>query len=147
MRIDDENKTVWCSGELLDWYNSFYDPKIFKDRMIYYVSRVWWGHNFVDAYEKEVTSIDFTTDDKFSLIKAIIDDYEFKLEQPKKYYWRKKKEHLAWFEDKSYLILISGKLSLTDVLAYDVSEHTFTEAKARNLLKNDFDMFERVEVD
>ena len=72
------------------------------------------------------------------------------VEQPKKYYWRKKKEHLASFEktNKIYLNFNNShkKIFLEDIKETIIVNTKFTEQEARELLKNDFDMFERVEV-
>lgn len=149
MRIDDENKVVWCSGELLDWYNSFNGSSVRKDMMVYYISRIGWGYVLTDNDNKKIDAEFYINIDKLLLIKAIIDDYEFKLEQPQKYYWRKKKEYSAWFEvaQDTYLAQDEddGELTL-GWLEGAGWKCKFTEQEARNILKNDFDMFERVEV-
>lgn len=68
--------------------------------------------------------------------------------QPK-YYWRKKKEHFAWFEDVRMGYLSKGKhdghVYCNGLIADSDFFHKFTEAEARDLLKDDFDKFEKVE--
>lgn len=69
--------------------------------------------------------------------------FGYTIEQPQKYYWRKKNEHLAWFEgSREYLSTGLNGEPILDVLLYS---HTFTETEARDLLKDDFDKFEKVE--
>lgn len=143
MRIDDENKVVWCSESEMEWYVSFNTSvgnSTFSDlRRINTLST-----------EKEVLLPNFymTTIDRVKTIRAISDNYEFKLEE-QKYYWRKKKEHLAWFEKQENCYLSKDfigqiKLSnLDDEGAYKYFK--FTEDFARDILKDDFDKFEKVE--
>ena len=77
-----------------------------------------------------------------------------KLEQPQKYHWRKKKEHLAWFESGGYLEKAGDRIYLTKhaffvpcILHGESIEvyREFTKQQARDLLKDDFDKFEKVE--
>lgn len=152
MRIDDENKTVWCNEELLRWYESFDDWHERKDKMVYYIARIGWGYALTDYDDNELSDDVINLSDKNNLIKAIIDDYEFKLEQPKKHYWRKKKEHSAWFEDSEQVLIMSKNNSVLrfgNISSYDnrYFRGEFTKQEARELLKGDFDMFEKVEVD
>lgn len=106
MRIDDENKVVWCSESEMGWYTGF-NLSVGNDTFLN-LRRI----NTFSA-EKEVLLPSYVTiTDRIELIRAISDNYEFKLEQPQKYYWRKKKEHLAWFEE-DYLL---GSHISTDVV-------------------------------
>ena len=158
MRIDDENKVVWCNVVELKWYDSFGDRSPVKlSNRIRRLSDWGWGIGLLDYHGRDVRQYDEYNDDivvfndnnnrlMLNLTKALCDNYEFKLEQPKKYYWRKKKEHLACFENivATYLHENSeGSLHL-DCLMFALKA---TEQEARELLKDDFDMFEKVEVD
>ena len=76
--------------------------------------------------------------------------FGYTIEQPQKYYWCKKKEHLAWFEkiEDSYLIRFKfpGELDYSYTLGEIGSAPIeMTEQQARDLLKDDFDKFEKVE--
>lgn len=145
MRIDDENKVVWCSDELLDWHSR----KVSRATSYYAVA------DAVDTYtgSKEFKCI-FSGSKEFEMyLVAILRGYTFKLEQPQKYYWCKKKEHLAWFEkiEDSYLIRFkfSGELdysyTLGEIGSTPIAPIKMTEQQARDLLKDDFDKFEKVE--
>lgn len=143
MRIDDENKVVWCSSATLIWRNSFYKNK----------NNLVSDLNLISALstEKEVILPFIASSyDRYDIIKAIVNDYEFKLDEPQKYYWRKKKEYLAWFEkiEDSYLIWFrfSGEVDYYYTLGEVGSAPIeMTESEARDLLKDDFDKFEKVE--
>lgn len=141
MRIDDENKAVWCDEDLFDWHSR----KVSRATSYYAVA------DAVDTYtgSKEFKRI-FSGSKEFEIyLVAILRGYAFKLEQPQKYYWRKKKEYSAWFEvaQDTYLAQDEddGELTL-GWLEGAGWKCKFTEQEARNILKNDFDMFERVEV-
>ena len=86
---------------------------------------------------------------KVGLIKTVVDNYEFKLEQPQKYYWRKKKEYLTWFEkqESSYVrYFYQGASVILSTLDYNsLYKMQFTSQDARDILKDDFDKFEKVE--
>lgn len=153
MRIDDENKVVWCSEELLKWYESFRDREnINLENRIRLISIFGWGNNLQNGYgdtvELTVADLQGDANSKLPLIKAICDNYTFKLEE-QKYYWRKKKEHLAWFEDRSYTYLnfdkFNEKVMITNATGLKKITVLFTEQEARDLLKDDFDKFEKVE--
>lgn len=70
-------------------------------------------------------------------------------------YWRKKEEHLAWFEDEIYLRKRPLHLTPIDRSPYFLSSKQlnpknkhlvmFTEEEAKNILKEDFYKFEKVE--
>lgn len=148
MRIDDKNKVVWCSEWLMEWKESFDDKRI--NSILYRIARVGYGYQLEDIYGNTIDYSEWESLTKVGLIKAIVDNYEFKLEQPQKYYWRKKKEHLAWFEkiEESYLIRFkfSGEVDYHYTLGeVDSAPIQMTETEARNILKDDFDKFEKVE--
>ena len=139
MRIDDENKVVWCSESEMEWYVScnYGNPKSLASDM----NRIKCL-----ATEKEpIVLFMMSQTARFLFIKAIANNYEFKLEQPQKYYWRKKKEHLAWFEGEYnvYINIYHSEVFLDAVNSTDKSR--LTETEARDLLKDDFDKFEKVE--
>lgn len=135
MRIDDENKVVWCSEELFDWHSR----KVSRATAYYAVADA--VDTYVGCQEFKDT---FSGSVQFELyLIAILNGYRFKLEQPKKHYWRKKKEYLAWFEgSREYLSTGLNGEPILDILLYS---HTFTEKEAHDLLKDDFDKFEKVE--
>ena len=140
MRIDDENKVVWCSEELLDWHSR----KVSRATSYYAVA------DAVGTYtgSKEFKCIFGGSKEFETYLVAILRGYTFKLEE-QKYYWRKKKEHLAWFEDRSYTYLnfdkFNEKVMLTNATGLKNFTVLFTETEARDLLKDDFDKFEKVE--
>lgn len=71
----------------------------------------------------------------------------------KKYYWRKKEEYLVWFEEDIYLRAKPLHLTPVDKSPYLLAEKSisgkskqsmlFSEEEARNILKDDFEKFER----
>lgn len=147
MRIDDENKVVWCSEGEMEWYVSF--NVSVGNTMIGDMRRI-----ASLSTDKEMVmrfNVDGIT--RLKMINAIAEGYEFKLEQPQKDYWRKKKEHLVWFEkiEGQFLNIdcIDDRLFLStaDREWQEVStiKCVFTSQEARDLLKDDFDKFEKVE--
>lgn len=132
MRIDDENKVVWCSK----WLIERLERANFTDKN---------GLGKVKILSEQTLSghvPESCEDDKWKrLINAVYNNYTFKLEE-QKYYWRKKKEYLASFEDNFYLYV-----SFTDKLRLQSVNYAtqLTETEARDLLKDDFDKFEKVE--
>lgn len=68
-----------------------------------------------------------------------------------KYYWRLKSKHMVSFEDYVGLIYLnkycSGEIELNDKYSSEYSETKFTEQEAKELLGNDFEMFERVDIE
>ena len=140
MRIDDENKVVWCSEELLGWHSR----KVSRATTYYAVA------DAIDTYtgSQEFKRI-FSGSKEFErYLVAILRGYTFKLEE-QKYYWRKKKEHLVWFEDRSYTYLnfdkFNEKVMITNATGLKNFTVLFTETEARDILKDDFDKFEKVE--
>lgn len=74
--------------------------------------------------------------------------FGYEIEQPKEYYWRKKKEYLFWFDDveKSYLNKDKeGQIFINNTLEVGGVKSKFDETEARCILKGDFDKFEKVE--
>lgn len=145
MRIDDENKVVWCSESEISWYNSFV-LNGGRDNSFANLRRI----NALSTEKEVVLPSYMTVTDRVELIRAISNNFEFKLEQPQKYYWRKKKEYLVWFEDFESVLIMSKHskiLRFGDISSYDnrYFEGRFTEQEARDLLKDDFDKFEKVE--
>lgn len=137
MRIDDENKVVYVDKRFKD--------ELFKLKEYNGISKLMVLQNFSGKFGVP-TKMD---DDKWKKIsEAVFNDYKFKLEQPKKYYWCKKKEHMVWFEvaQDTYLAQDEddGELTL-GWLEGAGWKCKFTETEARNLLKDDFDKFEKVE--
>ncbi|MGF2053342.1 hypothetical protein [Vagococcus fluvialis] len=143
MRIDDENKVVWCSDSNDLAYVSGKSSLVIISGLIRYNG----NNGLCDMQEYFYTA---STNEQELISLAILKGYEFKLEQPQKYYWRKKKEHLAWFEEGKYLQKRGDNLYLARS-SYDISKGPvntfkyFTEQQARDLLKDDFDKFEKVE--
>lgn len=149
MRIDDENKIVWCNEEEIAWYKT-YDTwnGDKKGIIVHHLSRMGFGYGLTNAYDGDTGKFWYELDViQNRLIKAVIDDYEFKLEQPQKYYWRKKKEHLAWFEEEIYLtrFKFSDNENFVYILGSKVGSLQMTEPEAFHLLQDDFDKFEKVE--
>lgn len=140
MRIDDENKVVWCSEELLDWHSR----KVSRATSYYAVA------DAVDTYtgSKEFKRI-FSGSKEFEMyLVAILRGYTFKLEQPQKYYWRKKKEHTVAFEENVWLSLntVDERVYLyRNCTENNYNRTYFTVQEARDLLKSDFDKFDKVE--
>lgn len=68
-----------------------------------------------------------------------------------KYYWRLKSKHMVSFEDYVGLIYLnkyySGKIELNNKYSSEYYETKFTETEAKELLGDDFEMFERVDIE
>ena len=139
MRIDDENKVVWCSEELLNVTGVHLGVGFNGVTKLLKISEFAGSFGVPERHQNRAWK---------ELSNGIFNEYEFKLEQPKKYYWRKKKEHLAWFEvaQDTYLAQDEedGELTL-GWLEGTGRKCKFTEQQARDLLKDDFDKFEKVE--
>lgn len=144
MRIDDENKVVWCSDSNDLAYVSGKSSLVIISGLIRYNG----NNGLCDMQEYFYTA---STNEQELISLAILKGYEFKLEQPQKYYWRKKKEHLAWFESEEHSYLAvresSGAISLHNIVSHKWQNNKFTEQEARYLLKDDFDKFEKVEIE
>ena len=67
------------------------------------------------------------------------------------YYWRKKKEYLRSFEDVNYcylnIWLFSDTLVLKNTVETSGYKTKFTEKEAKELLGDEFEMFERVDIE
>lgn len=100
----------------------------------------WLYDNSVEENDKRI----------LTFVRAWVEGYE--IEPELKYYWRKKREHIASFEDVEnnyFNYRIDQKIMLADnhsQLSYSGYKTEFTEQEARVLLKDDFDKFEKVEV-
>lgn len=156
MRIDDENKVVYVDEPLFDELTKLKEGIGIVG--IVSLFQILWEHQndypeiqkFLWSHEKDIWTNGeepFLEDDKYNqllMVKIWSDEYQFKLEQPQKYYWRKKKEYLAWFEnhDNQYLVKLGSDVFLDDI---SYTSPKFTEQEARNILKDDFDKFEKVE--
>ena len=140
MRIDDENKVVWCNSNLFPLLEEedFFEMDEF-DKITYLLT--------ISFDKRYGIPLRVETDIWKSIIISIFEEYCFELEQPQKYYWRKKKGHLAWFEEEVYLT--SFKFSDNENYCYVLGSKNGslkrTETEARDLLKDDFDKFEKVE--
>ena len=68
-----------------------------------------------------------------------------------KYYWRLKSKHMVSFEDYVGLIYLnkyySGEIELNNKYSSNYYKTKFTELEARELLGDDFEMFERVDIE
>ena len=68
-----------------------------------------------------------------------------------KYYWRKKQEYLCSFEDVNYCYLNSwvfpDKLVLKNTVETSGYKTKFTEKEVKELLGDEFEMFERVDIE
>lgn len=148
MRIDNENKVVWCSESEMEWYKT-YDPWQGDKRkvIVLHLARMGFGYALTNRNGSEAEKFWHKLNSiQLELIKAVIDNYTFKLE-PQKYYWRKKKEHLAWFEEEIYLtrFKFSDNENFVYILGSKVGSLQMTEPEAFHLLQHDFDKFEKVE--
>ena len=67
------------------------------------------------------------------------------------YYWRKKKEYLRSFEDVNYcylnIQLFPDTLVLKNTVETSGYKTKFTEKEAKELLGDEFEMFERVDIE
>lgn len=134
MRIDDENKVVWCSdaNDL-----AFVDNKT----TLVLIEQLIKFDGSYSLCELQDNYYESSNDEKLDLLYAILNGYTFKLEQPQKYYWRKKKEYITILDTRIHL---GAGVDCRGALSKDVSQK-FTESEARDLLKDDFDKFEKVE--
>lgn len=96
MRIDYENKVVWCSDSNdLAFVSGKSNIEIVTD-----LTKFDGSYDLCSLQNDYFNGKHFT---KHSILLAILNNYRFKLEE-QKYCWRKKKKHLAWFEDENTLI-------------------------------------------
>lgn len=141
IKIDDDNKIVWCNDTLVDWNNSFKEISDPLAKKLYYLARVGFGWRLVDYWQKDIPFRSWDHTKKNELMLALLNGYELKAE-PKKYYWRKKKEHRTEWERCIYVNVTFTNAVIADIKNYATK---LTEPDARKLLKDDFDMFEKVE--
>lgn len=80
--------------------------------------------------------------EKLEIINGISSGYEIKPESERVYAWRKKKEHLALFEDNIYLrVYHDGDKALVGA---DMNVTYLSRGKAADILGDDFEKFEIV---
>lgn len=129
MRVDNGNKVV----ELLEMY---------KDDMVELKSDRGTGFPVQEARR----NIEIAYKEMF--IKDLEKAINYKPKQSQKYYWRKKREYLAWFEEEVYLtrFKFSDNENYCYVLGSKNGSLKNTEQQARKILKDDFDKFEKVEI-
>ena len=158
MRIDDENKVV-VPDFVAEWFESISDPVLDGNdvfRIIQDVLKVAGGLNTWNDYDVDAKLVDWVESNEETFLKLIVNCNKGVgyTAEPTKYYWRKKKESLASFEDvnDNYLSLYQkNELKQCTIMKKDIAENNdlfrsslFTEAEARDLLKDDFDKFEKV---
>ena len=142
MRIDDKEKVVWCNSNLFPLLEEedFFEMDEF-DKITYLLT--------ISFDKRYGIPTRVETDEWKLIIISIFDNYCFELEQPQKYYWRKKKEHLAWFENHENFYLTKDfieKVGLDNLENEGTYKwYKFSEDLAKSLLKDDFDKFEKVE--
>lgn len=142
MKIDNENKTVWCSKELAIWIKSFKSGRIRLADDLAIISTL-------STDEAVIVPIKLDINDRLKLINAISKGYRFK-EIELKYYWRKKKQFVFNFEKVNDTYL---NIDINDdyIFMSNTEENfgyyktKFTEAEAFHILQHDFDKFEKVE--
>lgn len=141
MRIDNDSKVV-VPKFVADWYEK---TKRYTKTLREMLNEI----TFLESNDREIWKASLEEDDEFwyktaeeIVAKMYLYGYEV---EAKKYYWRKKKEYLAWFEDaeETYLNVYFSEVYLGVFRDSDNCE--FTETEARDLLKDDFDKFEKVE--
>ncbi|MCM2138839.1 DUF1642 domain-containing protein [Vagococcus fluvialis] len=142
MRIDDENKVV-VPDFVAEWIEYNLNARVDLQIMVgCYASFLNRNDDVKTDGEK---AVEWFVENPYQFIRAYVEGYTVKIEESNtKYYWRKKKEYLAWFENivATYLHENSeGNLHL-DCLMFALKA---TETEARDLLKDDFDKFEKVE--
>lgn len=137
MRIDDENKVV-VPDFVAEWYE--------KHKQMYILGAM------LDRLEKsdDEKIVNWRWDCKGRHSNGLGNSQEviakmmmfgYTIEQPQKYYWRKKKEYITILDTRIHL---GAGVDCRGALSKDVSQK-FTESEARDLLKDDFDKFEKVE--
>ena len=164
MRIDGENKVVYVDEPLFDELTKLKEGIGIVG--IVSLFQILWEHQnnypeiqkFLWSHEKDIWTngeepfLENDKDNQILLVQIWSGEYQLKIEQPQKYYWRKKKEYLASFEklEEQFLNIdcIDDRLFLStaDKEWQEVStiKCVFTSQEARDLLKDDFDKFEKV---
>lgn len=150
MKINHKDRVLECSQELVDWRSAFGDDRQDVSYMMNLIGGLGWNASFKFRDNDELGS--FYLDDtlgfetrremKINLMQAVVNGYEFKLEE-EKYYWRKKREHLASFEDDLYLKIIEPFVANTKHVA--PSERYSESEVISHLGVTDFELFEKVE--
>lgn len=139
MRIDDKNKTIWMN-------ESIPDELMLKLKKYNYISKLAELSKISGKFGMPIAQNDRDWSD---ITFAVFNGYKFESENNKKYYWRKKNEHSAWFEEERYLT--SFKFSDNENYCYVLGSKNGslkkTEKQARDILKDDFDKFEKVEIE
>lgn len=145
MRVADENKVV-VPDFVADYIEKHYDGKEPSAWDKADLLRDW--DNYISVSERNDVREWLKNADNFLkfVIAIATDNY---IVEPQKYYWRKKKEHIFNFE-KIYETYLNIDLSNNDVFISNVEESCseyktkFTEQEAHELLKDDFNKFEKL---
>lgn len=146
MRMDDENKVV-VPDFVAEWIEYNINEGVSLEIMM------GCYRSFLNSEEERVTdgsrAVEWFVKNPYEFVRAYVEGFAVEVSEPdKKYYWRKKKEHLAWFEtgNTSYLnVRYEDELILSDTFVTENYKAEFTESEAHDLLKDDFDKFEKVE--
>lgn len=153
MRIDDENKVV-VPDFVAEWFENVSEKELDGNdvfRIIQDVLKVGDGQSTWNDYDVDGKLVSWVEENEETFLKLIVNctkgnGYEV---VPQKYYWRKKKEYLASFEEQedNYLNYRkdNGHIFLSDNDEWPLPKTKFTEQEARDILKDDFDKFEKVE--
>lgn len=157
INFDDKRKIIYAPKQFVLWVNSFKENDF--DKMMYYLYRFGFSHDFVDGDENIIKNYELLSmiiREKQNIARALLNGYIVLDNQSQKFYWRKKKEHLVWFEDigfnENYLTMnrdvksnVTYYLGVKDNMNVNITNR-FTIQDAKRILKDDFDMFEKVEV-
>ena len=151
MRIDDENKVV-VPDFVAEWFENVSEKELDGNdvfRIIQDVLKVGDGQSTWNDYDVDGKLVSWVEENEETFLKLIVNctkgnGYEV---VPQKYYWRKKKEHLTWFEEEIYLtrFKFSDNENFVYILGSKVGSLQMTEPEAFHLLQHDFDKFEKVE--
>lgn len=151
MRIDDKNKVV-VPDFVAEWFENVSEKELDGNdvfRIIQDVLKVGDGQSTWNDYDVDGKLVSWVEENEETFLKLIVNctkgnGYEV---VPQKYYWRKKKEHLAWFEEEIYLtrFKFSDNENFVYILGSKVGSLQMTEPEAFHLLQHDFDKFEKVE--
>lgn len=147
MIMDNENKVV-LPDFVAEYIEQHHDDPL---------PSTWDKADFIRDYDKYISIANrkdvadwLKEPDNFLSFVIAVATENYIVEQPKKYYWRKRKKYLAWFEDERNLYLNkspNGSVRLANIKDFDNWEVKFTEEEAQELLKKDFYMFEKLECD
>lgn len=103
-----------------------------------------------DGFRKWVKDYDINGSEAQDIIAKMYLFQDYEVEEEKKYYWRKKKEHTFDLDPSIYINVTKyGRVFFSDETVDDVEFKTkFTEAEIKKLVsKEDFNKLERVEID